>query len=56
MKKLEEAGIIKSEDKIYRVIIDANVGDALRIYVCRYGDEHITQVIEAAGIEITDDD
>jgi hypothetical protein len=50
---LGEAGIIKKGDYVRRVIIDANMTDALTMYVERYGDERMLAVaLGLSGFEI----
>ena len=42
---LTDAGIIRENDYVRRVIIDINVTHAVVIYVERYGDERLLDVI-----------
>ncbi len=44
LQALADAGIIRTEDHIRRVIIDAAVDTAVSIYVERYGDERLLSV------------
>ena len=46
---LTEAGIIRENDYVRRVIIDINVTDAVVIHVERYGDERLLDVIRGMG-------
>lgn len=47
MEALAEAGILRVEDRIRRVIIDASMDGAVLMYVERYGDDRLLSV--AAG-------
>lgn len=44
MQALADAGIIRTEDHIRRVIIDASVDSAVIMYVERFGDERLLAV------------
>jgi hypothetical protein len=52
---LAEAGIIREKGEyIRRVVIDAEVGNAVRIYVERFGDDRLIRVAQTlAGVEIS---
>lgn len=51
---LRDAGILREEDGAKRVVIDANEHDAVMIYVERYGDERLLNVVTTLnGIEIS---
>lgn len=50
---LVAAGVIASGDKIRRVVIDANAGEAVVMYVERFGDERLLNVVTTLdGIEV----
>lgn len=54
LEALEEAGVIRREDRIRRVVIDLKVGEVPVIYVERYGDLKLLSVASAlTGVEIT---
>jgi hypothetical protein len=47
------AGIIQEPaDTISRVIIDAAAGQMLKLYITKYGDTRMVEIIESAGVEI----
>jgi hypothetical protein len=51
---LVKAGVVREDERIRRVVIDAQVGSAVRIYVDRFGDERLLQVVPTLdGIEIS---
>ena len=53
LQMLMDAGIIHKGDYVRRVVIDFNVGDAVTMYVERYADTRILQVLTTIdGIEI----
>lgn len=41
LEALKEAGVIRPEDYIQRVVIDVSLFDAVKIYVQRIGDENL---------------
>jgi hypothetical protein len=41
LQALVDAGVIREEDKIRRVIIDLDVGEIAKMYVERFGDERL---------------
>lgn len=45
LEALGSAGIIRVEDHIRRVVIDAPVDEALQVYVERYGDDRLLEVV-----------
>jgi hypothetical protein len=50
---LTEAGIIRENDYVRRVIIDINVTDAVVIHVERYGDERLLDLVRTLdGAEV----
>ncbi len=50
---LKQAGIIRENDYVRRVIIDINAADAVVVYIERYGDERLLDVIRTLdGAEI----
>lgn len=52
-KALIEAGVVRVEDRVRRVVIDATVGDATIMYVERFGDEKLLKVVPAlVGVEV----
>ena len=51
-RALQAAGIIDQLDTITRVIIDAKAGELVHLYVCRYGDERLIDVVAEAGPRI----
>jgi hypothetical protein len=54
LEALRDAGIISEGDYISRVVIDAGVRDAVKVYVERYGDDRLLQVATSLeGIEIS---
>jgi hypothetical protein len=51
---LADAGIIHDPDKVSRIVIDAQQGRAVMLYVERFGDERLLKVAQTLdGIEIT---
>lgn len=53
VKALLEAGVIRVEDRVRRVVIDVDVKDVPLIYVERYGDERLIEVVPAlVGVEV----
>jgi hypothetical protein len=54
LEALAEAGIISTKDKIRRVVIDAHMDDAVKLYVERYGDERLLRVaLTLEGVQIS---
>lgn len=54
LEALGDAGIIKVGDYVRRVVIDASIDDAVRVYVERIGDERLLNVaLTLAGVEIS---
>jgi hypothetical protein len=51
LEALAEAGVIRNEDHVRRVIIDAAVDTAVVIYVERYGDDRLLSVALASLAE-----
>ena len=52
-RALEAAGVLDNFDTTKRVVIDANAGDVVMVYVERYGDERLLQVaLTLDGVEI----
>lgn len=50
---LIDAGVIRTEDRVRRVVIDVQVGEAVKLYVERYGDERLLDVVPAlTGVSI----
>jgi len=50
---LAEAGVLRDDDPIRRVVIDAEVGDSCRLYVEMLGDERMLELTQGArGIEM----
>jgi len=50
---LADAGIIEDIDSVQRIVIDAQAGEPLMIYVQRFGDERWLDVAPlAAGAEV----
>lgn len=50
---LVAAGVFRDDEYIARIVIDAQVGNAVVMYVQRYGDERLLQVAQTLeGIEI----
>lgn len=41
---LEQAGIIRPEDRVRRVVIDAQVGAAVQLFIERFGDDRMIQL------------
>lgn len=55
LEALRDAGIIRSEDYVRRVVIDAEVNSALRVYVERWGDERYLKLATTLeGVQITE--
>lgn len=52
VESLREAGIIHEYERTSRVIIDAKVGEPIRLYVCRFGDERLIDVVDSGGVEL----
>ena len=51
---LAEAGIVKDLDYVRRIVIDAEAGNAVKIYVERFGDERLLNVaLTLEGIEVS---
>jgi len=47
------SGVVTKEERARRVVIDASIGDAVILYVERYGDSRLLEVIPAlTGVEI----
>lgn len=52
-KALIEAGVIRVEDRVRRVVIDATVNHVTVMYVERFGDEKLIEVVPAlVGVEV----
>ena len=51
----EAMGIDIAEDKITRVVIDAQVGEVLKVYLSRWGTDRLLDVTppDASGVEVT---
>ena len=50
---LKEAGIIRDDDYVRRVVIDVCVGRAVEIHVERYGDDRLLRVIRSmTGVDV----
>jgi hypothetical protein len=47
-----ECGVLQPDDWAYRVVIDANPEDVVRIYVERAGDERLIRVTPPKGLEL----
>jgi hypothetical protein len=53
LEALLEAGVVHEGEYISRVVIDAKVRGAVRVYVERFGDERLLDVVKTLeGIEI----
>lgn len=51
--KLIEAGVVKHGDKLRRVVIDAVIGQPVKLYVERFGDDRMLRVATTLeGVEI----
>lgn len=50
---MKEAGLLTEPENCRRLVIDAEVGKALRITYYRYGDTRLLDVVKS--IEVTDD-
>jgi hypothetical protein len=51
---LADAGIIEDINQVRRIVIDAQSGHAVMLYVERYGDERLLKVAQTLdGIEIS---
>jgi len=44
--------IISPEDEAYRVIIDIDINDPVRVYVCKYGTDPMFDIALPEGIDI----
>jgi hypothetical protein len=52
-RALAGAGVIHDIHRVRRVVVDAEAGSAVRVYVERYGDERLLNVVPTLnGIEI----
>ena len=50
---LLDAGVIRAEDRVRRVVIDASADGPIVMYVERYGDERLLEVVTSLdGVEI----
>jgi hypothetical protein len=47
---LTDAGIIRREDYVCRVVIDASIDSAVKVYVQRYGDERLLDAGLLSGL------
>jgi hypothetical protein len=53
LQALVDAGVISTEDRVRRVIIDAAVQEPVVVYVERYGDKRLLEIAPAlTGVEI----
>lgn len=53
VQALLDAGVVRSEDHVRRVVIDASYDGAVVMYVERYGDERLLQVVTSLdGVQI----
>jgi hypothetical protein len=54
LESLIEAGIIRRDDFVRRVVVDASVDNSLIVYVERYGDDRLLKVATTLdGVEVT---
>lgn len=53
IEALREAGIIHHGDYVRRVVIDADLNAACMVYLERFGDERLIDVVIGSGLEIT---
>jgi hypothetical protein len=54
LQALEDAGVIHPGDRVGRVVIDAQAGHLVRVYVERAGDERLLSVaLGLDGVEVT---
>ena len=54
---LEEAGIVRKEDRVNRVVIDIKVNEVPVIHIQRYGDSRLLDVVPTlTGVEIRRDE
>jgi hypothetical protein len=54
LKALAEVGVIDEDDYIHRVVVDAKVGNWIRVYVERVGDDRLLEVTQTLhGVEIS---
>lgn len=52
-RALVDAGVFCEDEKVRRIVIDAKAGDALVMYVERWGDERMLVIAETLdGVEI----
>lgn len=50
---LRDVGIVRDGDYTRRVVIDVQVGNPVRVYVERFGDERLLSVVQGLdGVEI----
>jgi hypothetical protein len=56
-KALVAAGVVREDESLYRVVIDAKAGDIVRMYIERNGDERLLDVVPTLdGIRILTSD
>lgn len=52
-RALVDAGVLQEDDSVTRIVIDAQVGSIVTLYVERWADERLLQVVPTLdGIEI----
>lgn len=49
---LRDAGILQPDDKTKRVVIDASVDAAVKIYIENYGDERLLEITTHPSLQI----
>jgi hypothetical protein len=51
---LARAGVIRDIHRVRRVVVDAEAGSTVRVYIERYGDERLLDVVPTLdGVEIS---
>jgi hypothetical protein len=51
---LISAGVIRADDRVRRIVVDAQVDSVVTIHVERYGDDRLLKVVPTLeGVEIT---
>lgn len=57
LQALLDAGVIHPDERVRRVVIDAQINSSLIVYVERFGDKRMLQVVPAlTGVEVKEVD
>lgn len=52
-RELVAAGVVRGDEAIRRIVIVAEAGDSVRMYVERFGDDRLVEVLKhTEGIEV----